>query len=349
MNTKTQYSPDLNLNKELLRAGVSKTVYALVTPQVEKIKDRIFGEAGSKQREKHLSQFREAWTGKQDAYHREFFETWFEWSSPVVDIDEGVWQHHYPTAGASEGLRHLIYAHAIRTEGKGAIHVFKGEYEGYKAMAEACDIQCVEHSRRNITHAELESIAQKFTPRDLFLVSQPSAIDGNVWKDFNFFVSVMPKNSIVADITYVGSVPSAAVEEKFDLNAASIENIVFSLSKPFGVYYDRIGGVLSREVDGGLFGNKWFKNLTSLELGTALLKAFPVFHMPRELAPYQGMAMRSAEKSLGFKLQTSDVAILATGTNSVGSERLARYVFREEGLRVCLTPEMSRLIRRSLP
>ena len=85
MATSTQYSPNVDLNKILLEAGASKTVYALVTPWTEAAKDRVFGNAGSAVRLSYLQQFREAWTGKQDSYHREFFETWLEWSKKAVD------------------------------------------------------------------------------------------------------------------------------------------------------------------------------------------------------------------------------------------------------------------------
>ena len=47
----------------------------------------------------------------------------------------------------------------------------------------------------------------------------------------------------------------------------------FAANRSFGVYYDRIGGIWMRQEDQGLFGNKWFKNLTSLALGTTLLKS----------------------------------------------------------------------------
>ena len=38
MATSTQYNPNQNLNAVLLDAGLSKTVYALVTPETERAK-----------------------------------------------------------------------------------------------------------------------------------------------------------------------------------------------------------------------------------------------------------------------------------------------------------------------
>ena len=85
MATSTQYNPNRDLNERLLAVGASKTVYALVTPQIEAAKATVFGDNDSTQREDYLDQFRDAWTAKQDAYHEEFFDVWHEWSKPVID------------------------------------------------------------------------------------------------------------------------------------------------------------------------------------------------------------------------------------------------------------------------
>lgn len=346
MATSTQYNPNAALNEQLFAAGASKTVYALVTPEIEAVKAKVFGSYGEPAREEYLDQFRGAWTAKQDRYHEEFFDAWHRWSKPVVNLDRTQFPYYYPTAGASEPIRHIIFDFAAK--GGKVVHVFEGEYEGYKAMAEAAGLRVQEHTRdgKDGWHTpfggRLNRIASAMDwGRDIFFISQPSAIDGNVWPDFNEFISKMPPNTVVADLTYVGAVPQRAVPERFNMNQEAIRNIVFSLSKPFGAYYDRIGGVFGRVEDLGLFGNKWFKGLTGLSIGNALLRKYDVFHMPTEYGPYQRAVTVRVAKEIGVPLlEPSDVFLLATGTTDF-ENKLADYLTRAGRIRVCLTPGMA--------
>src|SRR5918999_601042 len=72
----------------------------------------------------------------------------------------------------------------------------------------------------------------------------------------------------------------SAPAHRLDLRSPSLGAVFFSLSKAFGVYYHRIGGVLSRAPLPGLEGNRWFKNVFSLALGTLLLERFGVRELP---------------------------------------------------------------------
>lgn len=338
MATSTQYNPNEDLNAFLLAQGLSKTVYALVTPETEELRKQI--QAGD-----YLDQFRDAWTGKQDVYHEEFFNKWCEWSSPVVDLSREEFPFYYPTAGASEPLRQIIFNLAARSENISplCVHFFAGEYEGYRAMAEAAGLQCIEHDR----DWNLNRVENMMSEGDLFFISQPAAIDGNVWNEFNEFVSKMRPNSVIADITYVGAVPKRAIKERFDLNQPAIHSIVFSLSKPFGAYYDRIGGCFTRAEDPALFGNRWFKNLTSIRYGTALMDNLSVFALPERYRLVQERAvLRSSDMMwarTGNLFFPSDVYILGN-TKEVKSDDLSVYLRRGGTTRVCLTPAMAKEI-----
>jgi hypothetical protein len=331
----TQYNPNARLNAELLGAGVSRTVYALVTPETEAAKAETFGDEGSETRAEYLAQFREAWTGKQDRRHEEFFDVWHDWAKPVVKLDRGRFPFCYPTAGASEPLRHIIFDFAAK--GGRAIHVFRGEYEGYKAMAEASGLEVVEYDREG----PLDRIAAELGRDGLFFISQPSAIDGDVWPGFNSLMKAMPEHRVVVDLTYVGAVPPVA--ERFDMDAPSVRAVVFSLSKPFGAYYDRIGGVFSRTEDPGLFGNKWFKSLTALRLGVILMRRHDVCFMPNRYGDLQREAAAAASRRLGFDFRPSHVFVLATAVSEARTE-MADYLRRAGKLRVCLTPGMAAMI-----
>ncbi|HYD17951.1 MAG TPA: hypothetical protein VEF76_05700, partial [Patescibacteria group bacterium] len=146
------------------------------------------------------------------------------------------------------------------------------------------------------------------------------------------------------DLTYVGSVAREFTVEAF---APNIRSIFFSLSKPMGVYYHRVGGLLSRAAYPGLFGNKWFKNLLSLKLGTALMQKYAVHDLPRKYTALgQGPAIATARARLGLDLAASDVALLATAP--VGDDDFTQYLARggegERRARLCLTPMIAAII-----
>ena len=355
MAISTQHNPNGALNQRLTDVGASKTVYALVTPETEAVKAAILGnqmrEGVDQERAAYLEQFRDAWTGKQEEHHRTFFDVWHQWSSPLVDLDRALFPYAYPTAGASEPLRHLIFDYGNQARDEGfmpRIHVFKGEYEGYKAYAEAAHIEIIEHDRR-----DWRMLAENLPENEWFFLSQPSAIDGRVWAEANAFLHVISTKSqkprVVMDMTYVGAIPEAP-SEKFSLTEPCIRNVVFSLSKPFGVYYDRIGGIFCREQDMGLFGNMWFKSLMALQLGTALMQGHDVFDLPRRYRPIQIQQAEYVSRMLGIQFHPSDVYLLATDS---GEEKrateLTSYLRRPASdpgasLRICLTPGMAKAI-----
>ena len=76
-------TPYEQLNEILAEAGVSKTIYSLVTPETEAAVDAMLGDAVSPLRAAFHGMFREAWTQKQDAMHEEFFATWKEWTDAI--------------------------------------------------------------------------------------------------------------------------------------------------------------------------------------------------------------------------------------------------------------------------
>lgn len=334
-STAVQYNPNDALNAALKAKGLSKTVYALVTPETEAAKDSIFGDVGSPERAAFYAEFRDAWTNKQDAYHEDFFSDWVSWSAPVVEFDRKTFPFYYPTAGASEALRHIIYTHGLKADS--AIHIFAGEYEGYKAMALAAGVRVYEHARTDFASV---ATSEDWCGGDLFFVSAPSAIDGNVWSDLNAFLAKMPSASVVLDLTYVGAVPERAVTQRIDARHEAVHSVVFSLSKPFGVYYDRVGGVWMREEDAGLFGNKWFKSLPALRLGRTLMETYGVFDYPERYAALQQDRTRAAAEFLKVDLAPADVYILASAPGG-GENEMSRYLERGGTVRVCLTPGMA--------
>ena len=345
---------DPELDRRVKDAGASKTVYALVTPETEAAKHAILGNCPASPdaaRRQYLEQFRDAWTGKQFALHEAFLARWMAWADPVVALSPTGFPWRYPTAGGSEALFHVITAYGNRARSERfdpEVHVFSGEYEGYKAYAEACGITVVEHDR-----ADWEKVGRSLPPTALFCISQPSAIDGDVWPQANAFFDLLsagaPKARLLLDVTYVGSI-AEELGSRIAGDSPAVQAVAFSLSKPFGVYYDRIGGIFCREAMPSLFGNQWFKNLTSLQLGLALIERHDVYDLPRRYKRVQHEAAREVGRRLGIALTPSDVTILARASRSDTLDpALAAFLRRpannaQAHLRVCLTPAMAQMI-----
>lgn len=341
-------TPHERLNALLADKGVSKTVYTYVMPETEAAFDALLDQDRAALRD----MYREAWTQKQDGMHEEFFATWKKWSSPVVGLNSDDYPFVYTTGGASEALREVIYAygHLARIERfSPTIHVFEGDYEGFSAYAQAAGIPVVAHNR-----CTWRETLPKIGAKDQVYFSQPSAIDGNVWPECDAFVSevyrTQPEAQIMLDVTYVGCVGRSF---RVETSSPNIRAVIFSLSKPMGIYYHRIGGMLSRVAYPGLFGNKWFKNLLSLRLGTLMMQRHTVHELPARYALIgQTPAVFEARERLGLDLQSADVYMLAVGKPSGRMPELEQYLLRggkgEEMVRLCLTPTIARLVNPAL-
>ena len=313
--------------------AVCKTVYGLYYPETRAIVDALWSERPHAWYERN-------YTGTQDAMHRPFFETWRAWSRDAGVTLGDAFTFEYPTAGANEAIHALLALHATR--GGKRIHVFRGEYEGYSILARALGLGVVEHDRAPDAHRA--SLLREAAEGDRIWVSQPSGIDGNVWEELSSLVdwvsSALPGVEVIVDITYVGAV---ARDFAIDLRAPNVAAVLFSLSKPFGVYYHRIGGVLSRTEVPTLRGHHWFKNLFSVHLGERLL----AHHAARDLPSKYGVRQREAltgaiaAGDAPKGAVASDVIMLAHAPPRDAA--FAEYR-RGDGLRFCLSPAIDRMI-----
>ena len=325
----------------LLRAGASGTIYSLVMPESEAALAAVIDD----DRAAFLDLYRDAWTQKQDAMHDAYFGRWVDWSAPVVAFDAAAFPFRYPTAGASEGIFKLMaeYAAACRTNGCApSIHMFEGEYEGFPAFAASLGLPVVRHAR-----SDWRAVAAVGVPDHAqFWISQPSAIDGMVWPQFEAFAAALhaarPTAELVPDLTYVGSV---ARDYRIVLDAPNIAAFVLSHSKPFGGYYHRVGGVFARAERPSLFGNRWFKNLLSLAWGTEMMRRHGVHDLPRRYRGVQEAATKACGAALGIKLAAADVSLLATAPWRDDLPPLLRSVGRgcadERVVRLCVTAAMA--------
>jgi histidinol-phosphate/aromatic aminotransferase/cobyric acid decarboxylase-like protein len=311
--------------------GLSAAVYGLVLPETRALVDRLWKE------QPHVL-FEQAYEDTQDTTHLAFLDAWRHWvSSVATGLD--AFRHQYVTNGSSEAIRESVWSFARAAHDSGMppqLHVFAGEYEGYGAYARAAGIEVVAHDR-----ATWRDVAFASGKAHRWYLSQPSATDGNVWPDFAAFLGALEERGVdvAVDLAYVGAVPTPVT---IDLARPNVPHVFFSLSKVFGVFYHRVGGMVSRSPMLGLEGNKWFKNMFSLYLGTALLEetATPTT-LPLRYHHVQAEACRLVTERHGIPMVTSDVILLASsppGPYPDAFRRGPRYRF-------CLTPTMDQLLR----
>jgi hypothetical protein len=325
---------------------VSKTVYSLYYPETASIIEEIC-------RDFPHDIYREAWTKKQDPLHDQFLNTWLSHLGSPVFGNTLDFPHRYPANGSSEAIRETVADFAVESQARkipSRLHVFQGEYEGYRAYAEAYGIEVVEHARNHSHPNDWQLAAQNVNKQmrdgDRFYISQPSSIDGNIWPHYDEFVAEMAKHNpgvgIYLDLCYLGT--TTWPWKIKNINSFNVAAVFFSLSKVYGVYYHRIGGVFTRKPLPGLYGNQWFKNLLSLRIGHQLMLRL-VNSLPKQYKDLQQEAVDAIEEQ-GYpndvvNIQPSDVVLLAHGKGP-GFHDWDTQLARGKTLRYCLTPYMGR-------
>lgn len=308
---------------DLLRAGVCRGVYSLLYPEVRETLSSLLEEFPH-----HL--YERSWRGEQENLHVSYLAWWANWISPVALLPLNEFKFRYYSSGSIEAIRDSI-AHLASDSPGSPIHAFQGEYEGYAEIARTFKVPTVFHDRLNWRN----SLAL-LEPGAVFYLSQPSSIDGEIWPDFSAFMDrledINPTARVRVDLAYLGAVP---FDYDILLHSPRIDQIYLSLSKAFGVYYHRIGAVFSRTPLPGMEGNRWFKNIFSMELGKRLMARFALGVLPAKYAPSQDAAIRALEV-MGLHVQPSAVVLLGHGPKQEGLEAFNRAA----GSRYCFTPFM---------
>lgn len=303
-----------------------KTVYSLIYPETKQLLESLW-------KELPLEMYDRPYFKSQDSIHLDFFKAHEFWVRASIDLTS--YSYRYPSAGSSEAIREVIAYHKAINPNL-VIHCFMGEYEGFEAYATGYKIPVVYHDRANYK----KSIAEAQKKGDLFFITNPSSIDGNIWPGFSQFIKFIENKTelkVCLDICYVGSTVNPLKIEGSD----RIIHVFFSLSKTFGVYYHRIGGVYSRIELPNLWGNLWFKNIFSLKFGTKLLEEFPMGYFPNKYKNVQLNAVYALESKFDVKIVPSDVLLLAT---SLEIDKL-NILKRHKLARICLTEQMDRFLK----
>ena len=321
---------------------LTRTVYSLVYPETQRVIDGLLEESLSEGMPFSLTA--RPWEKKQDDAHHEFLQMWRDHVKPVFNPAaynrEDIFDNGYYTNGSSEAIRESITL--AFAKGAKCIHLFEGEYEGYEAYAQGLGMLVIKHPREDYERSISEWVKENnaFWVPQYFYVSQPSSIDGDLWKgyhDFAWWLYEYPSFNVMLDLCYVGCTCHNNYEIKPTNN---LHTVFFSLSKVFGVYYYRIGGCFSREEIPNLEGNKWFKNMFSLQLGKVLLGSFGLSELPHEHKMRQVNAVRDYNDANDERMFTSDVVMLFRNTTSHPTEFTRNQTSGLYYNRYCVTPEI---------
>lgn len=322
----------LKPSEALLAYGVTPTVYSFAWKEVEDII------ANTWKNTQYQDLYGTPYLRIQDEFHTIFLNQYRTWAQPVVKgLD--TFEYAYSSNGSSEALKDTISYFMKVVYPNKAMHVFEGEYEGAIHYAQAQEIPVIKHKRDD---GNLEELVESIPAGDVFYITQPSTLDGNIWKNYDHFMELLNKKGVIVmlDLAYVGAV---AKEYEINVSYDNIKVVFFSLSKCFGVYYQRIGGCFMKMAHPLLEGNKWFKNVMSLKIGTEILKNFDVYELPRKYLTAQLAAVAHLQSQVHELVVPSDVVILATMPLD-GSEKFPDPVFnylkRGNDMRFCLSAWM---------
>ncbi|MEK7376780.1 MAG: hypothetical protein AABZ57_06435 [Candidatus Margulisiibacteriota bacterium] len=300
-----------------------KTVYSYTFSEIREVRSRIYGS-----RAVDLGLMRAIYPeGGLDRFHEPIIDQLIEYNRSSLPALSG-FTYRYPTAGSEEGIREVMTR--LSTEGVGQIHVLQGEYEGYKAVAETRGIKTTE-------------LPQDFDPKDIasgsyWFISNPSARDGRIIPDEYINAICEAGHYIFYDLAYLNS----TAPHTYDLSHPNIIASVISFSKPYGLFYDRIGFAFSRTPAPALYGNKWFKNIPSLLLAQELMKTIEPGFLYKKYRPVQEQIVGEINMLYDLGMQVSDPLLLAFIKNAQslnGKQKNMIAPFkRGDGYRFCLTP-----------
>lgn len=246
----------------------------------------------------------------------------------VDGFDE--FEYVYPTAGSSEGIYHLLTK--IKTESPDKpIYTLVGEYEGYRECANGMGLLAQE------IEEDMELI--KKLPKGIWFISNPSARNGNIIEN-NLINNIADLgHEIVLDLAYLGMTE----KYKFDISHKNIVAVLTSMSKPFGLFYYRVGFTFSKESVKTLYGTKWFKSILSLIIAGKVFEKFTARYFYEKYSPIKLKILEEIRKDAGITLRSSDVVLLAylteTDFGELNEEQKALVAPYKRGdfYRFCLT------------
>lgn len=240
-------------------------------------------------------------------WHKELISKYIKWVGEEVHglddvswtgVSRGKW-YSYPTMGSEEAIREvMLYLKEVKNAE--SIYVLHGEYEGYEAVAGTRGLP--------VLHLDPEGLLEA-TPGWVFL-STPSSRNGNVVDPLYIEALLDYGHKLVLDLAYLGTTNL----EKFSFNVShpGVFAVLTSFSKPFGMFYYRVGFAFTREEIPSLYANhKWFKCVPSLMAAEAVVDKVNRLDLRRAMKEMQLDAIRHIKSEIGMAIDPSDSWLLA--------------------------------------
>jgi histidinol-phosphate/aromatic aminotransferase/cobyric acid decarboxylase-like protein len=264
-----------------------------------------------------------------DDYEKPIIQKMIKFYEKDVVGFEG-FQYRYPTSGSSEGIYHLL-SRIKKDDPESPIYTLEGEYEGYRECAAGLGLKVQEISE--------DTEAIRSLPKGYWFVSNPSGRAGNILPNNLINQIADLGHKVVVDMAYLGMTR----RQKFDLSHPNIVAVLTSMSKPFGLFYYRVGFTFTREPVKTLYATKWFKNILSLIIADKVFSTFTADYIYQKYAPVQKEILEQIKKETGIELRRSDVLILAHLTEkdfeklTQKQKKMVKPFKRSIGYRFCLT------------
>lgn len=207
-------------------------------------------------------------------------------------------EYVYPTAGSSEGIYHLLTRIKTETPDK-PIYTLVGEYEGYRECGLGMGLAVKE------VEENMEEI--KKLPKGIWFISNPSARNGMIMENSLVKQIADLGHEVVLDLAYLG----LTKKHTFGINHKNIVAVLTSMSKPFGLFYYRVGFTFSRQPIKTLYGTKWFKNIFSLIIADKVFGVFDSRYFYNKYSVTKKKVMKKIKKATGINFRSSDALLLA--------------------------------------
>lgn len=265
-----------------------------------------------------------------DNFHFPIIRRYLKFNQSLVPYLKD-FRFRYVTNGSNEAIFHLLVALAVAKQKK-PLYIFKGEYEGYQGYAQNLGIKVKVVDSEKIDPASLK--------KGFWFISNPSARNGKIIPNKVILGICRAGHEVVLDLTYIGLTRSY----QFEVNHPNILAVITSLSKPFGLFYYRIGFAFARDKIATLEPNIWFKNIFSLLIADKILSSFKPQYFYRKYRPIQQKIIREIKSQTGIEIKPSDVVILGylgrKNTQKLGKSQIEEIERFQRGdfYRFCLTP-----------
>ena len=302
-----------------------KTVYGYLPPEVRKILHRISGQSVTEILQQSVRLDMPGYGGGLDNFHKGIIENLIAMHREnILHISQ--FKYSYPTAGSEEGIREYMSQLALR--GVKTIYVLRGDYEGYDEVAKTRGIRTI-YLNMEINPREL--------PRGHWFISNPSARNGN-WLPDGFIYDICETgHKVFLDLSYFGSTDTAVLNVMHE----NIDAVAISFSKPYGLFYQRIGFLFSRNPIVSLSANKWFKCVPSLMIADRIIQELDHESFARKYKEIQRKIVNQTNEEHGTALRPSDTFLLAWMPSSKirpSHQKKLDPFWRGTNYRFCLTP-----------